>query len=115
MKNNVQNYLNILNDSRDLSQNKKLEEEWHKTETGCSLDSFKRSFMAWKKKNSHKEPVKKARLKPQAIVNAFEEIINELMPENNPLGRGEVLHLVQVQVCNAPLSVQGGGICEVVE
>lgn len=86
MKNNVQNYLNILNDSRDLSQNRKIEEEWNNIETGATLDSFKRAFLAWKKKNKHKEPVKKARIKPQAIVNAFEEIINELMPENNPLG-----------------------------
>ena len=86
MKNNVQNYRNVLNDTRDISQNKKLEEEWNKAETGSNLQSFKRGFLAWKKTNSHKEPVKKARFKPQAIVNAFEDIINELIPDSNPLG-----------------------------
>jgi hypothetical protein len=86
MRNNVQSYRNILNDTRDLTQNKKIEEEWESIETGAALDSFKRGFLAWKKKNSHKEPAKKARIKPQTIVNAFEDIINELMPESNPLG-----------------------------
>jgi len=86
MKNSVQNYRNVLNDTRDISQNKKLEEEWHKIETGATLESFKRSFLAWKRNNALEEPVKKAKLKPTAIINAFEDIINELIPESNPLG-----------------------------
>ena len=85
MKNNVQNYRNILNDTRDLSQNKKIELEYDNVTSGITLESFKRQFLSWKK-NNKVEPAKKARINPKAIANAFEDIINELIPDSNPLG-----------------------------
>ena len=86
MKNNVQNYLNILNDSRDLSQNKKIELEWENISTGATLESFKRAFLAWKKKNGSKTVKKAVKTYRVTSKNAFESIVNELIPESNPLG-----------------------------
>jgi predicted phosphodiesterase len=88
MKNNVQNYLNILNDSRDISQNEKIELEWGGKTSGGGLESFKRSFFAWKKKNGSKH-VKKSKVYPVTVAGAFEQIINELVPDNNPLALPE--------------------------
>jgi hypothetical protein len=85
MKNNVQNYLNVLKDPSDLSQNKRLELEYENVKSDISLESFKRAFMAWKKNNSSKH-VKKAKVNPNKVVGAFEQIINDLVPDNNPLG-----------------------------
>jgi predicted phosphodiesterase len=85
MKNSVQNYRNILNDTRDISQNQKIQEEWDKAGTSATLESFKRAFYDWKKRNKTK--VKKSIKKPQdVIMNAFEQIVNELAPDANPLG-----------------------------
>ena len=90
MKNNyTELYKEILADDRDISLAKKVEHVWKKNRLQIQAESFRVMFTKWKNKKKNKAQPKPATIKTVSYENAFSAMVQELVPDLNPLNLPE--------------------------